>query len=198
MKSFRTFLTELESYVGEHSAPDKSNGAPMHNVSPHIYPEDIHSHHGASYYGDNGGDNRDHASISHIQNSRNKPLHQVKIYRAVPHIKGTDEQITELEKHKAYILKTGKVHPSINTHMNSSDYFGHLNTQIEDLKSKPNEPSPKMKINPGDWVTQNRDYAKSHGEGALNGKYKIISKTVPAKHLYTDGNSIHEWGYSPD
>ncbi len=29
------------------------------------------------------------------------------------------------------------------------------------------------------------------------GKYRIISKIVLAKHIFTDGNSIMEWGYSP-
>ena len=37
----------------------------------------------------------------------------------------------------------------------------------------------------------------SDGEAHLNGKYKIISKSVPAKHLFTDGNSVHELGYDP-
>ena len=60
----------------------------------------------------------------------------------------------------------------------------------------PSRPT-KHKINAGDWVTPSRSYAKEHGEGNLNNKFKIISKTVPAKHLHTDGNSIHEWGYHP-
>ncbi len=196
MKTFKQYLSEKESYAGEHTAPDSSNGAPMHNISG-VYPDDIHSSNGPRYYGDNGGDARDHQSISHIRAAKGKPLHQIKIYRAVPHIKGTDEQIAELEKHKAHILKHGKIPPSVNTHLNTSDYYEHANKQIEELRSKPSVPSPKMKINAGDWVTQNRDYAKDHGEGALNGKFKIISKTVPAKHLYTDGNSVHEWGYDP-
>jgi hypothetical protein len=52
-------------------------------------------------------------------------------------------------------------------------------------------------INPGDWVTPTRDYAVQHGESNLQGQYRIISKQVPAKHLWNDGNSIHEWGYDP-
>lgn len=53
-------------------------------------------------------------------------------------------------------------------------------------------------IKHGDWVTQSEDYAKDHGEGRLEGNYSIVSKSVPAKHLYTEGNSHHEWGYYPD
>jgi hypothetical protein len=28
-------------------------------------------------------------------------------------------------------------------------------------------------------------------------KFKVISMVVNAKDLYTDGNSIHEWGFDP-
>lgn len=55
----------------------------------------------------------------------------------------------------------------------------------------------KQQINPGDWVTINRQYAKAHGESNLRGNYRIISKQVWARDLFTDGNSIHEWGYNP-
>jgi len=53
-------------------------------------------------------------------------------------------------------------------------------------------------INKGDWVSGSKDYAKGHGESVLGkGKYKILSKTVPAKHVWTNGDSLHEWGYHP-
>jgi hypothetical protein len=52
-------------------------------------------------------------------------------------------------------------------------------------------------IRPGDWVTPSRAYAKEHGHDNLKGDYHIAAMRVPAKHLYTDGNSIHEWGYHP-
>lgn len=48
----------------------------------------------------------------------------------------------------------------------------------------------------GDWITPNINYAKQHGERFDDG-YHIIEKTVPAKHIWTDGNSIHEFGYDP-
>lgn len=53
-------------------------------------------------------------------------------------------------------------------------------------------------INKGNWVTINKRYAIQHGERTLLGKYKLLSKDVPAKHLYTDANSIHEFGYDPN
>ena len=52
-------------------------------------------------------------------------------------------------------------------------------------------------IKPGDWVTHNRKYAHDHGKSNLNNDYKIISKSVRPRDLFTDGNSIHEWGYDP-
>ena len=52
-------------------------------------------------------------------------------------------------------------------------------------------------INHGDWVTINRNYAVLHGDGPLGGNYHILTKKVPAKHLFTNGDSIHEWGYHP-
>lgn len=53
------------------------------------------------------------------------------------------------------------------------------------------------KIGKGDWVTIDRQYAKDHGDNALNGNYKIIQKTVRADELFTNGDSIQEWGYDP-
>lgn len=52
-------------------------------------------------------------------------------------------------------------------------------------------------INPGDWVTLVRDYAKDHGESNLGGNYKIVKKTVAARDIFTDANSIQEFGYDP-
>lgn len=49
----------------------------------------------------------------------------------------------------------------------------------------------------GDWVTTVRAYAKDHGDSALGGNYKIVSKTVTAKDIYTSGDSWLEWGYNP-
>ena len=52
-------------------------------------------------------------------------------------------------------------------------------------------------INFGDWVALTKDYADEHGKARFDGQYKIIEQVVKASDLYTDGNSIHEWGYSP-
>lgn len=52
-------------------------------------------------------------------------------------------------------------------------------------------------ILPGDWVTPVRAYAKEHGESNIRGEFKILKKRVRACELFTDGNSLQEWGYHP-
>ena len=51
------------------------------------------------------------------------------------------------------------------------------------------------KLRNGDWVTPTREYASEHGEMYFDGDYRIIKETVPAKYLYVNGDSIHEFGY---
>ncbi len=92
-------------------------------------------------------------------------------------------------------------------------YYGHGEpkldrTSIQIIQKAHNQPDmpitiyravPKeiKEILAGDWVTINKQYAVTHGESSLQGNYSILTKIVPAKNLYTDGNSIHEWGYNP-
>jgi hypothetical protein len=99
---------------------------------------------------------------------------------------------------------------------NAARYYGHESGSqtdkaavriIQAIKGKPDAPVkvfraiPKSiqsnEINPGDWITTIKSYAVQHGEGPLGGDYKILEKTVPAGDLYTDGNSIFEFGYDP-
>lgn len=47
----------------------------------------------------------------------------------------------------------------------------------------------------GDWVTITREYAVMHGSRELGGDFRIIREKVPAKYLYGNGDSIHEYGY---
>lgn len=53
-------------------------------------------------------------------------------------------------------------------------------------------------INAGDWVTINKDYARQHGESVLQGEYKILERKVRAKDIWTNADSIHEFGYDPE
>lgn len=52
-------------------------------------------------------------------------------------------------------------------------------------------------INEGDWVSLSKQYAKNHGESVLGKDYRVIGKKVKAKDLYTNADSIHEFGYYP-
>jgi len=69
--------------------------------------------------------------------------------------------------------------------------------QVTIYRAVPKSVSTKEALNTGDWVTLDRKYAKEHGEGALNGDYKIVKKTVKARDLFTNGDSIYEMGYDP-
>ena len=96
----------------------------------------------------------------------------------------------------------------------SWQYYGHGDRKLDEgtariiagFRGKPDAevtiyravPKGVKDINPGDWVTVNKDYAKMHGSSWVDdGNYEIISKRVKAKEIATDGNSIHEFGYSP-
>jgi hypothetical protein len=45
-------------------------------------------------------------------------------------------------------------------------------------------------IQNGDWVTLNKKYAQQHDV-----RGKVVSKRVKAYNVWTDGNSLSEWGY---
>ena len=70
-----------------------------------------------------------------------------------------------------------------------------MNARLEELNKLPPDTIPKIKIENGNWVTINREYAVEHGQASLGNQFRILSKTTNAKYLFTDGNSIHEWGY---
>jgi len=196
-KSKKIIKNNDEDYRGDHRAPVNDGYCePMHGINK-IYPQDIYSQKAAQLYGH--GVDYDHESIAPIHQSKGKPKEKIKIYRAVPHEPSKEEQIQELNSHKAYILKKGKIPSHVKTTMDKSAYYDHIHNEIERLNKLPESTKNKIKINRGDWVTTSKSYAKEHGESHLGGKgkYKILSAHVPASHLYTDGNSIHEWGYDP-
>lgn len=53
-------------------------------------------------------------------------------------------------------------------------------------------------LNTGDWVTPSYNYAHEHGMSRLEGNtpWTVVTSTVPASQLHTDGNSLAEWGYN--
>jgi len=210
MNWYKIAQLQEEDYKGMHTAPNKSSGAPLHDLSL-IYPDDIYSPMAAKYYSHYGKDNPiGFQTINIIQDAKNKPNKNVKIYRAVPDI---NFNITQEIKNLSDII----------IYFNTYNFFPMNNQIIHELQDKyPIEQFPydkqqekvrqdiynqisqleknkqnDFKINQGDWVTINRTYAKEHGESNVSGKYKIISKTVKVSDIYTEGDSLYEWGYDP-
>jgi len=196
-----------EDYQGEHEAPDKESGYPLYDVSG-VYP-DIKTN-GNDYI----FDTYDRECLSIILSIQGKPNALVKVYRAVPDInKDVKTQISKLYNLIHYKSQYGffplrKVNPLISKYEDkySTEENGYIydydetNQRIEndiknDIKILVDKLQKPIKINPGDWVSLSLGYAKEHGVNNLRNKYKIISKTVKAKNLFTDGNSLSEVGY---
>lgn len=201
-------LKLAEQYQGEHEAPNKDD-SPLHDLSG-LYPEDIYSVNAQRFYGDFSDEYSDMESLSIIWAARNKPKMLVKIYRAVPDVnKDIDMKIKKLtditryyDKFGFFPMKNKTVHEIEEKYDNISDYdlkqqaiLNHIFVEIDTLVKNKNS---KLKINDGDWVTINKNYAKFHGKTNLNNNFKILSKTVRARDIYSSGDSIHEWGYSPN
>ena len=201
MQTFKQFCNESEDYRIAHEAPTRENGVPIYDLSG-IYPEDFYSPMGAQYYGHYGQRHPlDVQTVSIIQGLRNRPNAKVKIYRAVPNKPTNEEQIGKYEAQKRYIMKYGEKPPLIDRKykdLTRSNYYDYISDEIERLKKTPEPVQHKYTINKGDWITINRNYAKEHGLTLTGGNYQILTKTVDAKDLYTNGDSIHEFGYDPE
>ena len=188
-------------YGMTHRPNDADGGAPLHDLTGGgvIYPDDVYSPDGARLYGAGGDDKdrwMDRQSHAIAMQFRGKPDAQVTIYRAIPDDITTSDKIAKLEKQKAYILKHGKLPPGVESNKPRYQYYDEIHAELERLRSLPPDETV-VDINPGDWVTINRGYAKQHGESNLPGGYRIISKKVRAGDIFTSGDSFHEWGYSP-
>lgn len=75
----------------------------------------------------------------------------------------------------------------------AKSYRGEPDAPITIYRAVPTEAGGE--INRGDWVAITKSYAEDHGEGL--GDYKIITKQVKARDIFTNGDSIQEWGYWP-
>lgn len=193
-KTIKKHLRELFDYRGEHTAPGPdSDDSPMHNVEDK-FGDDIYGPQAVRMFGYH--ETYDQYSIFLIQNAHNKPNMKVKIYRAVPKVITNQEKIDDYQKRMKYILKTGKLPNDVDNWPNTSEYYEWLDDEIKNLEANPTD-EEKVKINPGDWVTINFQYAKEHGQAHLGNKFRILSKTVTAKDLYTNGDDVNEWGYFP-
>ena len=79
----------------------------------------------------------------------------------------------------------------------AQSFRGKPDEMVDIYRAVPNE-ADITAINAGDWVTINPNYAKQHGESQLGGDYKILQQKVPAKTIWTNADSIHEYGYWPE
>lgn len=195
-------IIESSDYRGEHQAPTKGEGsAPLWNLSE-IYPDDIYSSKAAQYYGD--ASPLDPQAISVMHSYRNRPNAKVVIYRAVPvdselkkiqnELKEVNEDIYLLERKPFPRVKYSKMMQlGIESVEEFRTYLYKKSEELENIIKSKN----KLTINNGDWVTTVRGYAVEHGEGTLLGNYKILKKTVFARDVFTDANSIFEFGYDP-
>jgi len=98
-----------EDYRGSHTAPDKTNGTPLHDLTG-VYPDDIYSDKAVRYYGDMGGDANDMVSVRLMQSYRNKPNAMVKIYRAVP---DTNKEVDDRIKYYNHLNEEHKLSASV-------------------------------------------------------------------------------------
>ena len=198
-----------EDYKGEHEAPDKTSGDPLHNVTQSAYPDDFYTlptNVVARYYGH--GIPEDLESTQIIRHYYNKPNKSVKIYRAVPKFfSDHDKEIPKLESLIKYFDVYGFF--PVNNHIINQyeEKFSHNDNYdkkikavydqiLNDIEQRKQE-KPNIKINANDWVTINKQYAIYHGKSTLKNNYKILTKTVKAQQIFTNGDSIHEWGYDP-
>lgn len=188
-------LSKYKDYVGEHSAPLGDSGAPLHDLTANnnsVYPSDVYSSQANQYYG--SGEPEDAQLFAMAQRLKDKPNEKVSIYRAVPKMQSNSEKAAQLEKDLANYMKRGRM-PSNSDFNNKSDWYEWASNERDRLASLPEETLDPLSINHGDWVALDKKYAKEHGESALGGNYKILSKKVPARQLFTNGDSIREWGW---
>lgn len=188
-----SFMPEDPSYQGEHGAPDKESGAPLHEVTGNgIYPDDVYTH-GARYYG-TGNDRMDAQAFAIINKMKGRPNAKVTVYRTVPEsLASNAEQLAKLERQMSDYMRRRRVPYG----EDANGWYDRASERRDALAAAKDTPAPEVGINTGDWVTPVRAYAVDHGKSALNGKYKILSKVVAAKDIFTNGDSALEWGYDP-
>ena len=191
--------TDSYDYRGEHQAPGPEDGAPLHDLTK-VYPDDVYGPNGFKYYGETG-DPSDRTNFSLVQSMRGKPNASVTMYRAVPNVPSAAKELAKLEEDMANYQRRGRL-PRDAWTTDKNRWYDSSAHQRDLLREKAEKeklnPPKEIGINAGDWVTTNRQYAKDHGESALNGNYKILTKKAKAKELFTAGDSHHEWGYHPE
>jgi len=215
-EEYKNILKEETDYRGEHEAPSRDYGSPLHDVTEMFGNDfyDLSVNEIARQFG--GGTNYDYKTASIIKSYHNKPNAKIKIFRAVPDL---NKENKDKQKDLLFIVRfydkfnfyptTGKykkyaeiVHEYENIIKNENNDIDYDSLQNEIYKriyvdiQKLESTKTKLTINHGDWVSIIREYAVDHGKNNLNNNYVILTKTVKAKDIYTEGY-MEEWGYDP-
>ena len=79
------------------------------------------------------------------------------------------------------------------------DVRGNPDAEVMVFRTVPHEVEGQQ-INPGDWVSISRGYATDHGRRFGHGNmgkggFKLLKRKVRAKDLFSEGNSLHEYGW---
>jgi len=94
-----------------------------------------------------------------------------------------------------------------------ADVYDNLHKYIQSsivkgiIESSRNDPTKKVRVhitvptgsrgvNPGDTGTLDREYAAEYGRNTMPGGFRITSKSVSAKELFTDGD-LTKWVWNP-
>lgn len=204
---YRDFYKELlveGDYSGDHSAPVREGNAPLNDLTINgIFPDDIYGSDASRMY--SSGEPYDGECLSIIRHAHNRPNYRVKVYRAIPNMETkSDKRLKDLINVSNYFVKwkffpvgneiVGEFeskHKNLGYDEKQKRVLSDIQSEIDSLQSN----KTKYTINSGDWVSLVKQYAIDHGRSNLNNNYKILTKTVYAKNLFTDGNSIQEWGY---
>ena len=215
--NFFDFINENidTDYRMDHSAPTKEGNAPLYDMTKNgIYDVDIYSDNAKRLY-DTGGDYEgysDQTVLNIIRTVRNKPNKLVKIYRSVPdinyvknkEIKKYNDILNFHIKYRFFPPKNtivDKIEEEIRKEIEGKgisydEFQKRVRAKIlADANELTNELKDKIKINSGDWIALTEEYAKFHAISNIKGKYKILTKTVKASQIFTDGNSIQEYSY---
>lgn len=88
--------------------------------------------------------------------------------------------------------------------MNDPNIDGEVFAKLRMARGKPDMdisvyravPKGVSEINPGDWVTTSKFYARNHGDSALNGEFTILEKKIKARELFSAGDP-QEFGWNP-
>ena len=184
------YKSAQEEYKGSHRAPGKEGARADDLTMNGVYPADVYTR--PDWYESDEG----LQEMYKIIRLRGRPDGFAWIYRAVPLVLSNAEKIADIEKQKAEIQRRG--YERWAKKQENPLTYDQLNAELDRLKSLPEEVAVvKPQINNGDWVTTNKKYAQEHGDSALNGEYVVVARRVRARDIYTEGNSIFEWGYNP-